>query len=31
LGDWLPDISYATYDAVMAKLDQWATGTAVVV
>ena len=31
LGDWLPDISYATYDAVMAKLDQWAAGTAVVV
>ncbi len=23
-GDWLPDISYATYDAVMKKLDDWA-------
>ena len=22
-GDWLPDISYATYDAVMQKLDDW--------
>jgi hypothetical protein len=22
-GDWLPDISYATYDAVMGKLDNW--------
>ncbi|MCL1980703.1 MAG: hypothetical protein FWG62_06475 [Proteobacteria bacterium] len=22
-GGWLPDISYATYDAVMRKLDQW--------
>nr|WP_321468837.1 hypothetical protein [uncultured Desulfobulbus sp.] len=22
-GDWLPDISYATYDAVMEKLDNW--------
>ncbi|WP_310598924.1 hypothetical protein [Desulfobulbus sp.] len=22
-GDWLPDISYATYDAVMQKLDKW--------
>ncbi len=22
-GDWLPDISYATYDAVMTKLDNW--------
>ena len=24
LGDWLPDISYKTYDAVMQKLDDWA-------
>lgn len=24
LGDWLPDISYDTYDAVMKKLDDWA-------
>lgn len=24
LGDWLPDISYDTYDAVMNKLDDWA-------
>jgi len=23
-GNWLPDISYDTYDAVMRKLDQWA-------
>jgi len=23
-GDWLPDISYETYDAVMQKLDDWA-------
>jgi hypothetical protein len=23
-GDWLPDISYDTYDAVMKKLDDWA-------
>ena len=23
-GGWLPDISYNTYDAVMAKLDDWA-------
>lgn len=23
-GDWLPDISYKTYDAVMQKLDDWA-------
>ncbi len=23
-GGWLPDISYDTYDAVMAKLDDWA-------
>jgi hypothetical protein len=23
LGDWLPDISYDTYDAVMEKLDNW--------
>ncbi len=22
-GDWLPDISYETYDAVMKKLDDW--------
>ena len=22
-GDWLPDISYDTYDAVMQKLDKW--------
>lgn len=22
-GDWLPDISYETYDAVMQKLDDW--------
>lgn len=22
-GDWLPDISYETYDAVMEKLDNW--------
>ena len=22
-GDWLPDISYQTYDAVMSKLDSW--------
>lgn len=22
-GDWLPDISYQTYDAVMKKLDDW--------
>ncbi|MGE4560583.1 MAG: hypothetical protein AB7E77_10295 [Desulfobulbus sp.] len=22
-GDWLPDISYKTYDAVMEKLDNW--------
>lgn len=22
-GDWLPDISYQTYDAVMSKLDNW--------
>jgi hypothetical protein len=25
-GDWLPDISYDTYDAVMQKLDDWAIG-----
>ncbi|MEN8189414.1 MAG: hypothetical protein ABFS19_06165 [Thermodesulfobacteriota bacterium] len=25
-GGWLPDISYETYDAVMAKLDDWASG-----
>lgn len=24
-GDWLPDISYETYDAVMKKLDDWVT------
>jgi len=24
-GNWLPDISYKTYDAVMKKLDDWAT------
>ena len=24
-GDWLPDISYETYDAVMQKLDDWVT------
>ncbi len=23
-GDWLPEISYQTYDAVMEKLDEWA-------
>lgn len=23
-GDWLPEISYQTYDAVMQKLDEWA-------
>lgn len=23
MGDWLPDISYKTYDAVMKKLDDW--------
>ena len=26
-GDWLPDISYETYDAVMTKLDEWVAGT----
>ncbi|MCL2789957.1 MAG: hypothetical protein FWD79_04865 [Desulfobulbus sp.] len=26
-GDWLPDISYNTYDAVMRKLDEWVAGT----
>ncbi|MCL2458328.1 MAG: hypothetical protein FWF31_05655 [Desulfobulbus sp.] len=26
-GDWLPDISYATYDAVMQKLDKWVADT----
>ena len=31
LGDWLPEISYATYDAVLAKLDEWAAGTTAVV
>jgi len=25
-GDWLPEISYQTYDAVMKKLDDWAAG-----
>jgi len=25
-GDWLPDISYDTHDAVMGKLDTWAEG-----
>lgn len=24
MGDWLPDISYKTYDAVIQKLDDWA-------
>lgn len=24
MGNWLPDISYKTYDAVMKKLDDWA-------
>ncbi len=24
-GNWLPEISYATYDSVMQKLDDWAT------
>lgn len=28
-GDWLPDISYQTYDAVMKKLDDWAAGSKV--
>lgn len=28
-GDWLPDISYDTYDAVMTKLDTWVTGSKV--
>jgi hypothetical protein len=27
-GGWLPDLSYETYDAVMAKLDEWAGVTA---
>jgi len=26
-GDWLPDISYDTYDAVMTKLDEWVAGS----
>ena len=26
-GDWLPDISYATYDKVMEKLDAWVSAT----
>ena len=26
-GDWLPDISYETYDAVMKKLDDWVAGS----
>ena len=29
-GDWLPDISYDTYDAVMTKLDEWVAGSKVV-
>ncbi|PIE59689.1 MAG: hypothetical protein CSA32_02560 [Desulfobulbus propionicus] len=28
LGDWLPDISYDTYDAVMDKLENWAAESA---
>ncbi|MDX9835835.1 MAG: hypothetical protein RBT36_11595 [Desulfobulbus sp.] len=31
LGNWLPDISLATYDAVMTKLDEWASPTATAV
>ena len=27
-GDWLPDISYKTYDAVMKKLDEWTAASA---
>ena len=27
LGDWLPDISSKTYDAVMKKLDEWVAGS----
>ncbi len=30
-GDWLPDISYATYDAVMNKLDAWVAESKAVV
>lgn len=26
-GDWLPDISYSTYDRVMEKLDDWVNNT----
>jgi hypothetical protein len=26
-GDWLPEISYQTYDAVMSKLDSWVAET----
>lgn len=26
-GGWLPEISYSTYDAVMNKLDEWATSS----
>lgn len=29
-GDWLPEISYATYDKVMEKLDAWVADTATV-
>lgn len=29
-GDWLPDISYDTYDAVMEKLDAWVSDTTVI-
>lgn len=30
-GDWLPDISYETYDAVMDKLDNWVAESQTVV
>lgn len=30
-GGWLPDISYATYDTVMEKLDNWVSESAMVV
>lgn len=30
-GDWLPDISYQTYDAVMEKLDAWVAESKAVV
>ncbi|WP_028585499.1 hypothetical protein [Desulfogranum mediterraneum] len=30
-GGWLPDISYATYDAVMEKLDSWVSESEMVV